>query len=94
MVKLKSKIYRTSRTLITLDCVFNGMGRWHSIQSGGVIELTNEFDTGRPLAHGGEVCPTSFNLSGIQLQGHSRPYTLYVYAGDPDEWTGLRLKQE
>jgi hypothetical protein len=70
------------------------MGHWRSIQSGGVVELTIYFDTGRSLAHGGEVCPTSFNLSGIQLQGHSRPYMLYFYAGDPDEWTGLHLKQQ
>lgn len=66
-------------------CTLTGTGPWEERAGDGMLTL--HF---RPVRGNAELrAPGTY--SGIELAGHTKPYSLYWILGDPDSGTGLWL---
>jgi hypothetical protein len=72
-----------------LDCNYGGAGKW-DFRGTNLFLSIDTVSPARPEDR--PVCdPTS--LSGVfEVLGHSRPYRLWYYIGDPDSWQGLTFE--
>ncbi len=71
-----------------LECAYRGRGDWMVWEAGDVtISIDIKEVAPAPLGAKPTCRPTSLGL--FQLLGHSSPYKLWYYIGDPDEGTGL-----
>jgi hypothetical protein len=72
----------------SLNCDYNGTGSWSS-SSDGDVQLYLSIETSTPSRPGKQTSCGATGSGGFEVLGHSRPYRIWYWIGDPDSEQGL-----
>jgi hypothetical protein len=75
-----------------LECNYNGIGHWVTDGSSTNVTLTLDIDKPLPAEKGNLRSCDEESLSLFAVLGHAKPYRIWYWIGDPDEWHGLSYR--